>query len=827
MLPKRTSFIETAPVHRCPLGNDEATMRTRRNHVDSPHRPGRPASRSEPAARAGGGRSFWIRAAGLAGAAAIAAAGAATPGCASEEELDTACVPLEQLFAEQIWGPILSQKCIGCHNPLGLAKSSKMVLKSSSEAGFLDANLAIVKEVASFEKDGTSILLLKPTKTIDHGGGVQIEKDSPEYQALAAFVAQAKAPEACAAQPEVFFADVVLASPVETLRKATIALAGRLPTEEEKELVASGGMPALDAVLDTLMREDAFYDRLKEIYNDRFLTDRYIGGEEAVNLIDDEDSGYDPRWYENLDDPGAVKFYGAKNADHLYDLLRSQTNVAIAREPLELIAYVVRNDRPFGEIVTADYMVVNPFSAKAWSVKGVEFENEADPREWREARREGFPHAGVLTSPMFLSRHPTTPTNRNRHRARMVYEWFLGTDILKTAERPIDPTKITDFNPTMNNPACTVCHAALDPIAGTFHSFDELGRYSSDDPWYEDMRPPGFGNESVPYEEFPSSIRWVAQRIADDPRFALSAVYVLFEGLTGQTPLVAPADPKEPGYAPAFQAYLAQYRAFAAIAKEYEAANGNLKAIVKGIVKSPYFRAKNGPAATGNRAVELAEIGTGRFSIPEQLNRKIKAVLGYPWRRDVDDRDFLLDANQYRLLYGGIDSNDVTRRIKEPNGVMANIAERMANEMSCWVVPREFTRPKEERRLFPLIETSYAPEDANGFPVEPAIAAIKANIRHLHEHVLGESLPEGDPEIERTYRLFFETWKEGVEKMALEDEEEALSDELPWECRATKDWWTGEELPEERRVVDDPQYTVRAWMAVTTYLLADHAFLYE
>ena len=34
----------------------------------------------------------------------------------------------------------------------------------------------------------------------------------------------------------------------------------------------------------------------------------------------------------------------------------------------------------------------------------------------------------------WLNRFPTTPTNRNRHRARIAYDLFLATDILKLGE---------------------------------------------------------------------------------------------------------------------------------------------------------------------------------------------------------------------------------------------------------------------------------------------------------------------------------------------------------------------------------------------------------
>ena len=43
------------------------------------------------------------------------------------------------------------------------------------------------------------------------------------------------------------------------------------------------------------------------------------------------------------------------------------------------------------------------------------FKNEADPNEFQEGHILDFPHAGVLTSPMFLARFPTTDTNRTEH----------------------------------------------------------------------------------------------------------------------------------------------------------------------------------------------------------------------------------------------------------------------------------------------------------------------------------------------------------------------------------------------------------------------------
>jgi hypothetical protein len=768
-------------------------------------------------------RALLVGLLGLTAPGALAAAGC-------NGDADGPCISDEQYFAEKVWAPILSQNCTACHNPQGQAKDTKLVLKGSSEAGFLDANLQIFKNVAALERDGQSYVLLKPTNTIAHAGGERIKRDSPEYQALSDMVSRIKSPSSCQTNTNAFFADVVMTGPEETLRIATLELGGRLPTEAEEQAVAENGIQALDVVLDQVLTEDAFYVRLKEIYNDLLLTDRYLGGEDAVNLLNGDT--YNPRWYNGLSaDAALVQKYGAADWDDLIGKLASWTNRGIGREPLELISYVVRNDRSFQEILTADYMVVNPFSAQAYGVEA-KFQNDADPDEFVEVKRPAIPSAGVLSTLVFLARHPTTDTNVNRHRARVVYEFFLGTDILKTAEQPLDQSKIVDFNPTRENAACTVCHANIDPLAGGFHNFDERGNYDPDDTWRESMRPPGFGAESVPREEFKNALPWVAKRVAADPRFALAAVFTMYTGLTGQKPLVAPAN-DDPDFSAKFDAYLAQYYAFNAMAKDFIDSGYNLKTVVKDIVKSPYFRARNVAASSG-RADDIQSLGGTRFLTPEQLHRKIWAVTGYPWRPEAFDRnnrshyDYLLRGDAYRLLYGGIDSDSVTLRITEPNGVMANIGDRMANEMSCISVPHDLSLPAEERLLFPFVETTFEPKDANGFEVVPVVEAIKKNIQFLHRRVLGEKLSLDDPEIERTYQLFLGTYEEGKKGVAIpEGQEGRLPGYLPWTCQVREDYWTREELPEDQQLVQDESYTVRAWMSVMTYLLSDFRFLYQ
>lgn len=756
----------------------------------------------------------------------VAAVAGMSGGCSSEDGEPSGetgqCLSNRTYFAQKVWAPVMSKICIKCHSPDGVAteQNAKLLLLPSSYPGFLDANLASVEQVRKIEYEGKSELLRKPLGEMDHGGGKVIEADSPEYAALAELVERlGSGGVECTGTTVASFDDVVVHDALGTLRKASLQLVGRLPNQQEIEQLLAQGDAALVPALDGMMKEDAFYDRLKEIFNDVLLTDRYLGySSYAANLLNEDDyPNAGDTWFETLSDDEKKK-----------------VNQSIAREPLELIAYIVANERPFSEVLTAKYTVLNPFSAKIYN-SPVQFSNPQDENEWKEgqivALRGGqqltIPHSGVLTSPMFLNRFPTTPTNRNRHRARMVFRLFLATDILKIAERPIDPTQATNYaNPTREDASCNVCHRQIDPIAGAFQKWDDYDQeeYLPDREWHTEMFPPGFGKETMQVSDYGDALGWLASRIVQDPRFSLSVVYTLFEALTGQTPLEYPPDSEAPDFDHQLTAWEAQDSIFRGMSEKFVSDGYNLKTVVREIVLSPYFRAKNstGPLSP-ERQVQLSNVGTGRLMIPEVLGRKIRAVTGLPWGKGSGyyKTDYL--SSDYDILYGGIDSDDVTKRLTEPNGVMANVMWRMANEVACQTTAWEFTLQPGERKLFPYVSLEDLPEDESGVPNAEAVEKIKQNIVYLHAHVLGEALAPTDPEVSRTYQLFLETWKEGKAKL----EADELSNSIQYACRARKDPYTDQELPDGTRIEQDPDYAVRAWMAVITYLLSDFEFLYE
>lgn len=717
------------------------------------------------------------------------------------------CVDVDDYFRDQVWAPLLKEKCFACHNPSGTARATDLVLQGSDYPGYLEVNQQTVSNLARLEIDDTSLLLLKPSAQIEHGGGPQITVDGAEYAALEEFVERAAAPVHCIDNGDIraFYRDVAMLDELETTRKAVFLLAGRMPTDLEIAAVESAGWNGLDEVIDVVTHEEAFYDRLVEIYNDILHTDSFLAGDDAVDTVDTAKFP-NARWFDQLpeDDVGAA---------------RNATNDAIAREPLMLIDWVVRHDEPFTHILTANYTLANPWSARSYDVPLDRFANPADANEWIPIQFPDFPHAGLLTTSVFLNRYPTTDTNRNRARSRVLFKYFLATDVLRLAVRPIDVTSVAEFNPTLYDANCNVCHDNVDPIAGAFQGFDATGRYRPmDTGWFADMRPPGLGDTEIPFDQSNRAMQWLVPSLTQDRRFAIAVVHTMFTGLSGQEPLVEPIDEQAPDYLQRIKAYQAQEFTFGEIADAFIESNYEVRVVIKGLVKTEWFRARGTDTPLSDeRASELADMGTARVLSPELLHRRIIATTGIPWRRS--GTSVLLSADYFKFFYGGIDSASVTQRLTEMNGVMANIADRMANEVACSVTAYDMGKRASDRLLFPHVERTDAPG------ITDSDDAIRANAVHLHEQLLGESLDEDDPEITRTVGLYEALVIDG--KARMDDPNAPMSTTLMTQCQAVVHPTTGEPLPIEEQLTEDPEYVVRAWMGVVTYLLGDYRFLYE
>ncbi len=576
-----------------------------------------------------------------------------------------------------------------------------------------------------------------------------------------------------------------MASPGKTLWRAALIFGGRIPSREEREAVENGTEEDLRTAIRNLMTGPGFHEFLIRASNDRLLTDRYFGEE----VIERAQSRFVDLANLSWTKIKALRDRGISNEWDDREWVRWWRSVqyGISRAPLELVAHVVENDLPYTEVLTADYIMANPMASEAYGAS-TQFEDTEDRLEFRPSEivsyyrdddskvdeysfdlgirvldpgnlSTDYPHAGILNTTVFLLRYPTTPTNRNRARARWTYYHFLGLDIEKSASRTTDPVALADTdNPTMNNSACTVCHRVMDPVAGAFQNYGEEGHYRDEwggqdslddfykdppdgaytpyrrgDSWYRDMREPGFNGLIAPDAE--NSVQWLAEQIVAADRFAEATVKFWWPAIMGVEVTAPPEGENDSGFEGMLLASNAQTAEVERLAEAFRTGieGGdpyNLKDLLVEIVLSPWFRTESVSDDDPVRTVALQNAGVERLLTPEELAWKTQAITGYSWGRSPTRQwnleygkslNMLIDSNGYRLLYGGIDSGAVTKRANDMTATMAAVAQSHALASSCSIVQREFLLlPDENRRLFDRIDKNASPfwEMSGGTEIE-------------------------------------------------------------------------------------------------------------
>ncbi len=735
---------------------------------------------------------------------------------------------LERYFRDEVWAKVAESTCLKCHNDQGDAKDSELILRDLAQVqpkdreALLRANQAAFEKIALKVRGDEPVMLQKVLGKMAHEGKQVVKPDSAQYRILQSFVYRVTGKGLDAGDdakldydPPAFFEGVTMLEPRRLLRRVTLSLAGRLPTAEENAKVKAGGLEALGPILDQVMKEEAFYDRLAEGFNDIFLTRGYV--DNAETLLSYNHFSESRLWYQRHDfsaiaDPKERERAGWKLANVYRE--------ALLREPMELIKHIVRNDRPFTEIITADYLMVSPHTARGYAIFDEvkdKFKNPDDPFEYIPARlkalthRDGrghqitpdgrFPHAGILSSFHYLKRYPTTDTNRNRLRARMYYQHFLGVDVMEMAPRVSDASAVAkEYEiPVMQAADCTICHRTVDPVAGLFQDYQtaENDYGPSKLGWFKDMFGPGREGLDLPEADRWRVLPWLGEQTVKDPRFAVAMVEHVWQILTGRKALLPPQDIDDPAFASKRRAWRMQRDEIESIARDFAANGFNLKDVFKALIASPFYRVDGLASAVTHprRRAELSDLGLVRLLSPEQLERKIEAVFGQRWGQLKD---------QTEILYGGIDSKEITERIADPSGAIGAIQRIMANDVACKNVALDFTTKPADRRLFPRIEQDVLPGVR-----EADDRLIREAIVHLHEHLLGRLDKIDSAEVTRTFELFAGIVKDAKERGRFEKVESYF-------CRGV-----------DNQRVKDEHYTLRAWRGVVTYLLRQQEFLYE
>ena len=680
------------------------------------------------------------------------------------------------IFKDYISATVVQSKCATCHIEGGISGHTRLVFLPSSDAGYELHNLSVFQDFVSSVEGGADTILAK-IQGVGHGGGIQVPAGSEHFASMESFLRLLGGTSTGGGlSPDTLFDGVTMASPSRTLWRAALIFAGRTPTQQEMQAVSGGSTASLRRTIRRLMTGAGFHEFLLRASNDRLLTDRHLEDSAVNGAADREFTDFVNKFWD-MWHVSRARGYERGWHDPIFRGWIDDVSYGIARAPLELIAYVAENDRPYSEVLTADYILANPASAEVYGAS-TRFADPNNAQEFRRVRIESYysqdksvvvekipnccvriinpgnlhvdyPHAGILNTNVFLHRYPSTSTNRNRARSRWTYYHFLGADIEKSASRTTDPVALADRdNPTMKNPACAVCHVVMDPVAGAFQNYGDDGLYRDQwggmdslprlykrpedgttspyrkgDTWYRDMREPGFDGKLAPNAD--NSLQWLARQIVADERFAEATVKFWWSPILGSDVAEPPEDSRDADFEGRLLASNAQAAEVKRLAAAFRGgiAGGrpyNLKDLLTEIALSPWFRAESVAGLDPIRSAALRDAGMERLLTPEELVRKTEAIMDYSWGRSLDRHKlvnkFTDSWDTYRLLYGGIDSDGITQRSRDITPLMAAVAQSHALEASCPIVLREFyMTPERERLLFGRVDVDVTPvSEPNG-----------------------------------------------------------------------------------------------------------------
>ncbi len=573
-------------------------------------------------------------------------------------------------------------------------------------------------------------------------------------------------------EPSVPASEAVL---LKKLHKVSHSLAHVEPSQEWINLVKAEGEAGLEKAVREILEYPGFYWRIRDIYSP-VLQSHIIPSNRYAKMIGGRAAWYNDLPPEQIHDAGATRWA-------IWD--------AVNNEPSRLVEFVVKNNLPFTEILTAEYTLVNYFSARAYNVLNqVSFTETLTPtvgsfpydaREYKKAYLP-FPGSGILTSSVFMTLYPTTDGNMNRHRAYNVFKMFLDTDILDLPGSRVEADDITVDNPTMENPTCTGCHNVMDPVAATFRHWSDPEERRYGDwrfaRWNQNIiLPPGFNGELMP-EDNVGAVQWLGKKIAEDPRFAMSTVKTFFTEITGHELLPVPSE-DDSANTKAFYEY--QQKQLKIFADDFIQSGYLLKDLIVDFVLSDFY---SNEAYLG---------GTSRLINSIQLDRKVRSALGVDW-------------------YGV--SNDLINRFyrgNQPSGIMALMQQMAGSEVACYAVPADYYKPIEDRRLLPFfVDGPVLDEDGNVISSEKE-TEIKKNLRNLMWVIWGDSVALDSPALLSLYDLYLE-----IIPIGLQGNIDRGTSEYDFYC----------DRFHQMRGHDD-HYALRAWMAVVNLMVDDHRFLYN
>ncbi len=619
------------------------------------------------------------------------------------------------LFFSNIHQQVIQANCVNCHTSTGIAGNTQLVF----ELGGIDQefnNKCVLDNFIFSAPNNHNILKDKPRGLSQHGGGSVMAFSSSQYTLWSeyidsiSFTQNGGMPDSGNTDNSRQFS---LESKRNTYRRASLILTGQIPSAQSLQEVDQLNESQLKDALHNLMQGPGFHEFIKTSANDKLLVRRL-----EANAYREIGQGLDHHYPE-------YKTIATDNT------ARDELARELEEEPLELMAYVIENDKPYSEILTANYTLASKRSAhlfKAPAQESLIFKPVQNHGQTLIAGRftdfevdapAQIPHAGILSSYAYLNKYPTTATNRNRGRATTTLKHFLGFDVEDSTGRELSNDALSDQeNPTLNNPACVACHKILDPVAGAFQNFgsqgvyrdrrygldaldssyaetDKTSPYQSGDTWYRDMLAPGFYLDTS--SDNNNSLNWLGHQLVNDDRFAMGTIKFWWPAIFGEPLLQSGANRTQ------LDSQTILVEKFASDFTEHL----NLKTLLLDMLMSDFFRADKLTVNADENSLSLHG-GAKRLLTPEQLQEKIRSITGFIW----NESDPKL-TNDYNLYYGGIDSNEVESRASTLSNVMARVTEKSALVAACPIVASEFNLPNSQRKLFTEVERNYSPGNYN------------------------------------------------------------------------------------------------------------------
>jgi hypothetical protein len=474
----------------------------------------------------------------------------------------------------------------------------------------------------------------------------------------------------------------ILLSARSQLIRASVDLRGVHPSEEELKTIEANPNLYTDFV-DRYLEDPRFVETAKQLFNHRYLTRT---GSTYGRMV-----------------PGYTN---------------NEVGTAIGEEPLQLLSYIVENDLPYSEIVTADYTMANPILAHVWDLDYPEGEFGWQPAFYTDGRL----HSGILGMNAIWMRYPSMGGNANRHRANAVFKMLLCDDYLArpvVINRSAVDQLIADPEDAINtNAACQSCHSTLDPLAAHFYGWFPMND-EEDMSIYRPEREEGWrdysGKDPAYYGVPTANIVELGEAIAQDERFVDCAVKTVMEGL-GQR-VIDEEDWSE------FQSHR----------EVFVDSQESIRHLVRSVVLSDTYKTKT------FETDELAErIPTVKVVNPYQLSSIVEDITGFKWT--FNGVDALTNTGMgLPVLLGGLDSSTVTQRNFLPSVGMVFVQERLAQAAGWQVASDDFDPEREgDAKLLHFVTIEDTP-DTNP-------EAFKAQIEFLYLRIRGIPLEEDSTE---------------------------------------------------------------------------------